>query len=132
MPGLEDQDERQEAADDQAVGHALRATVGSYFKGRQGVAIVVLALALTGREGWHWLYAATPDATTTAAAAKDMAKIERTLNEVSNNVLEVKIKVNAMLDVMPKDQQMRAKALIQDRMEVLADARKQADRRLDQ
>ncbi len=119
----EDQPETaaQQQADDAAWGRVLRTSLGSFFRGRQGVAIISLALLFGGREGWH----ALNDRPTVAAQE---ARVERKLNEVNNNILDVKIKVGAMLDVMPKDQKEKAQALIKDRLEVLAEARRQQDR----
>lgn len=124
MPEDQTAAEAEEARVDQVVGHGLRTVLGSFFQGRQGVAIGLLMTAGLAREGWRAMVDGRP--------TNETVRLERKIDDLASNMLDVKVKVNAIVDTLPKAQKDTAQQLIRDRMEVLAEARRQVGAHTDQ
>lgn len=128
-------EEAKEQQDDQALGHVVKLLLKSVFGGRQGAIIITLLLGFGGLEGWRSFGSEPVEAPALAQLpameqeeSRSVRRLEHKLDEVISNTLEVKITVKAMLDTMPEIQRERASRLIKDRLEVLAEARRQTER----
>ena len=107
-----------------AVEHAAENMVAKFLKSKAGIAVIALVMGGGGTAGLKaWLLDQPAQATQLEQELRDFRR------EVKRDLCELKVKQQAMVDVLPEPQRNRVNSLIADRMAVLALASSQPTRR---